>query len=124
MAAAVKSTPSARASGSLRFLDNSTGVHGNAPWFEPGRLSDPDFSVDAFVADFRQYAPLEALGGELDKYLATLKGKVGHQSMWSALKAQAFRYIPHNLQPNLANSALKLTNMSCIFGVRRRAGVW
>ena len=66
----------ARSSGNLNFFGVSGGSHGAAPWFQPERLSEPEFSVEAYVSDLRQYAPLEALSTELEKYLASLKSKV------------------------------------------------
>lgn len=76
MAAALRPLSSSRASPSLRFLEGSGGAQGHAHWFDPDRLKDPEFTVDAYVSDLRQHAPLEALTEELEKYLATLKGKV------------------------------------------------
>ena len=62
----------------MRFFGTAEGGGGGgaAPWFQPEKLSSPDFSVEAFVADLRQYAPLETLSMELEAYLATLKSKV------------------------------------------------
>ena len=59
------------------FGVSGAGQGTTAPWFRPERLRDPDFSVDAYVSELRQYAPLEALSSELEKYLASMKSKVG-----------------------------------------------
>ncbi len=71
--AAIRPIMEARTSGNLIFFGAAPG---SAPWFQPERLSEPDFSVDAYVSDLRQHAPLEALSLELEKYLASLKSKV------------------------------------------------
>jgi len=68
-----------RASANLRFFGTAEGGGGDgAAWFQPEKLSAPDFSVEAFVADLRQYAPLETLSGELEAYLTMLKSKARH----------------------------------------------
>ena len=76
MATALRPPLSSRSSAGLRFFEGSSGPQGSATWFQTERLHDPDFAVDAYIADLRQYAPLEALSTELEKYLATLKSKV------------------------------------------------
>ena len=75
MSAAVK-PPEATTSGSLDLFGVSGIGQGSAPWFRAERLKDPDFLVDAYVSELRQYAPLEAISSELEKYLASLKSKV------------------------------------------------
>lgn len=75
MAAAVRPSTPARLPASLKYLEGANS-QSSASWFHPERLYDPDFSVDAYVAELRQSAPLEALNDELDRLLATLKGKV------------------------------------------------
>ena len=76
MSAAIRPALEVSTSESLSFFGVSGSSQGAAPWFRPERLSDPDFSVDAYVSELRQYAPLEALSAELEKYLASLKSKV------------------------------------------------
>ncbi len=87
--AAVTTPLSSRASANLRFFGTGEVGGGGAPWFQPEKLSDPDFSVEAFVADLRQYAPLETLSGELEAYLATLKSKAGFPTCPSPMKLSA-----------------------------------
>ena len=79
MAASVRPSGNARQPASSKYLDRVIGGQSNASWFHPEKLHEPDFSADAYVAELRQYAPLEALTDELDSFLATLKNKVAHQ---------------------------------------------
>lgn len=76
MAAAVRPGQGLKGSNNFGLLGPGTGVHGRASWFQPEILNNSEFSVESYVAELRQHAPLEALSEELEKYLAALKAKV------------------------------------------------